>query len=193
MSKELTQGRIKLLLLALVFLGPLALSFILYYGVSDWRPEGSTENGELLTPTVLSDEVLLVDGADDQISKFRVKWSLVYVIDGQCDESCLNTLYETRQIRRSMGRDMERLQRVYIVTDGQPDYDFLALEHPDLIVASAESAASRDFIVTVGDIQQGDVFLVDPLGNLMMKFPAELSMKEIKKDLVHLLKVSRIG
>jgi hypothetical protein len=193
MSNELTQGRIKLLLLALVFLGPLALSFILYYGVSDWRPEGSTENGELLAPTVLSDDALLTDSADGKISKFRVKWSLVYVIDGPCDESCLNTLYETRQIRRSMGRDMERIQRIYIVTDGQPNYDFLASEHPDLIIASPESAASRDFIATAGDIQQGDVYLVDPLGNLMMRFPAELGMKKIKEDLVHLLKVSRIG
>ena len=187
--EDRNKGRLKLVLVALVFLGPLVLSFTLYY-LGDWRPQGSTQNGELLPPVPLSDAPLLAAGEGPRL---RGKWTMIYADEGSCAEACQKTLYETRQIRRSLGKEMSRVQRVFVVTTGAPDAEFLASEHPMLVVAATDTTARQDLLNAIGKFQPGDIFLVDPIGNLMMRFPQGTEMKAIKEDLVHLLKVSRIG
>jgi hypothetical protein len=190
MDRRRIKGRMKLLLLALVFLGPLALSFILYYFVDGWRPKGSTENGILLTPALLTDTPLI---PVDNPPRFRGKWSMVYLGEGACDQVCQKALYESRQIRRSLGKEMERVQRIYITTGSPADNSIIEKEHPDLIVVTEPSKGTTELINAIGEPLSGDTFLVDPIGNLMMRFPAGIGMKSIKQDMVHLLKISRIG
>jgi hypothetical protein len=190
MSNVPTGGRVKLILLALIFFGPLAASFFLYYFLDDWRPEGSTENGILLTPEPLSGEPLIP--GKEQL-RFKGKWSMVYVGEGECNDACRKALYESRQVRRSLGKAMDRVQRVFVVTDRQANMGFLTEEHPGLIVVTEPSPGRSDLLNTIGTYHPGDIFLVDPIGNLMMRFPTDTGMKGIKKDMVHLLKVSRIG
>jgi len=183
-------GKLKLLLIALVFLGPLVLSFVLYYFVDDWRPVGSTENGILLTPVLLPDGPLL---PVDSSPRFRDKWTLVAVGYGQCDDICQKMLYESRQIRRSLGKEMSRVQRIFIINRMLPALDSLQSEHPDLIIVTELSDSAAGFLDAAGNSNPGDIYLVDPIGNLMMRFPTSTGMKGIKEDLVHLLKASRIG
>ena len=187
-----TKGRTTLLLVAAVFLGPIALAYLLYFGGDSWRPAATTEHGELLTALpVLSDATLVGSGAG--AASFRGKWSLVYVNDGKCGEACRAALYETRQVRQALGRDRDRVQRVFCLTGTAADRQFLQRDHPDLILLEADLAAAREFVAAISGHPVEDIFLVDPLGNIMMRFPRDTGMKGIHADIQKLLKISRIG
>ena len=184
-----TKGRAQLLGLALVFLGPLALAFWLYYG-SSWRPMDQAVHGELISPPLaLPDTPLTPDG---QV-RLRDVWSLILVMPADCGEDCRKALYATRQLRAALGRDRDRVQRVWIVENGTPDFDFLLAEHPDLLTVDSKASAGADLISRFNRRSEVDIFVVDPLGNLMMRFPPDLSMRDMHTDLKRLLKLSNIG
>ena len=190
------QSRSKLLvpaLLALLFVGPFATAIFLYfYGGDSWRPQGSVAHGVLLeNPRSLGNEpVRLPDGGE---ASFVRKWSLLYVGSGQCDANCQQALYEVRQVRQALGKEMSRVQRFFISTSSTPDAEFLRSTHPDLIVIDSSVAASGRVLATLGEFSEADVFVVDPLGNIMLRFPAGTAMKDMHKDLSLLLKASTIG
>jgi hypothetical protein len=193
MTEPRTKGRLMLLLVAGVFLGPLVLSFVLYFFGSGWRPWGSAEHGVLLTPPRIIAESSSAPRSETSLSVFRGKWSLVHVGGAHCDETCRETLYATRQVRRSLGRDLPRVQRIYCATEERGALAFFAAEHPELIVLDPDESTTTSLREAVGDFAAGDVYLVDPLGNLMMHFPKETGMQGMQKDLKRLLRVSRIG
>ncbi|MFQ5635935.1 MAG: hypothetical protein ACE5G3_11490 [Gammaproteobacteria bacterium] len=190
MKKPANRGRRQFLLLTAFFLGPLVLAFIIYYGF-DWRPAGSTEHGELLQPPVRLPEVTLATPDTGGAVRLRRKWSLIVITDGGCHDRCQKTLYETRQVRQALSRDRDRLQRVALIS-GDFDRDMLELQHPDLIIVTDDMPAAA-LGETLGDMERDYIYLADPLGNLMMRFPRDTGMKGIHTDLKKLLKLSRIG
>ncbi len=180
-------------LMALLFFGPLAIAIAMYYsGGAQWRPKGSVAHGTLLTqPRTLPGEVILL--ADGAAAGFTGKWSLLYVGRGDCDDACKETLFRTRQVRRALGKEMARVQRFFIATGGEPNPGFVAADHPGLLVMT-EGLASRDAVLaTLGAFAEGEVFIADPLGNVVLRFPADTSMKDMHEDLKLLLKASQIG
>jgi hypothetical protein len=180
-------------LMALLFFGPLAVAVVMYYvGGDQWRPKGSVAHGILLPePRTLPGGVMVLSGG--ATADFTGKWSLLYVGRGDCDDACKETLYRTRQVRRALGKEMGRVQRFFIATVGQPDTGFLAAEHPGLLVLP-DGLSSRDTaLATLGQFADGDVFIADPRGNVVMRFPAGTAMKDMHQDLVLLLKASQIG
>ena len=180
-------------LMALLFFGPLAIAIIMYYsGGARWRPQSSVAHGTLLAqPRTLPGEVMLL--ADGATAGFTGKWSLLYVGRGDCDDACKEALYQTRQVRRALGKEMARVQRFFIVTGGTPNPGFIAADHPGLLVM-AEGLAARDAVLaTLGAFADGEVFVADPLGNVILRFPAGTSMKDMHADLKLLLKASKIG
>lgn len=180
-------------LMALLFFGPLAIAIAMYYpGGARWRPQGSVAHGTLLTqPRTLPGEVMLLAGG--ATAGFTGKWSLLYVGRGDCDDACKETLFRTRQVRRALGKEMARVQRFFIATGGEPNPGFVAADHPGLLVM-AEGLAARDAVLaTLGAFAEGEVFLADPLGNVVLRFPAGTSMKDMHADLNLLLKASQIG
>ncbi|MDJ0926328.1 MAG: hypothetical protein QNJ73_01660 [Gammaproteobacteria bacterium] len=185
-------GRLQLMMLALVFFGPVAVALLMYY-TGFWIPSGSVENGTLITPVRPVPAGLLAADDPDAALRFAGRWSLVIAEPGDCDADCRDTLYETRQLRRALGRDMDRVQRIWLVSEGQADGAFLAEEHPDLQVLGADHASNSQLAEIIGPRQRGEIFLVDPIGNLMMRFSPELDMRAMHTDLKRLLKVSRIG
>ena len=192
MLEARTKGRLTLLVVAALFLGPLAGAYLLYFGGSGWRPAETTEHGELLTALpVLSEAALVENGAASP--SFRGKWSLVYVNDGECGEACQAALYQTRQVHRALGKDRDRVQRVFCLTADAADRQHLQREHPDLILLEADLVAGREFMAAIAGYPFEDIFLVDPLGNIMMRFPQDTGMKGIHADVKKLLKISRIG
>lgn len=193
MNEQRTKGRLMLLLVAGVFLGPLLLSFVLYFAGPGWKPSGSTEHGVLLTPPRILSESSPAPDSATSLSVFKGKWSLVHVGGAQCDEACRDTLYATRQVRRSLGRDLPRVQRIYCATEDRAALAFFAAEHPQLVVLGPDESTTTVLRKAVGDLAAGDVYLVDPLGNLMMRFPKETGMQGMQQDLKRLLRVSRIG
>ena len=190
------QARSKLLipvLLALLFVGPFATAIYLYYfGGDGWRPQGSVAHGILSEnpPSLDIGSLVLPDGSS---TRFTGKWSLLYVGSGSCPAACQQVLYEVRQVRQALGKEMARVQRYFIATSGTPDAQLIQAAHPDLIVIDTAVAGGDRILATLGDHSEADVFVVDPMGNIMMRFPVGTSMKDMHKDLSLLLKASTIG
>jgi len=195
------RGRRQLLGLAALFFVPLAVAFWMYYGPTGWRPAGDTSKGDLIEPARPLATIALptADGGQTGAEFLRGKWSMVYVGDGLCDERCRKALYLTRQSRIALNKDMDRVQRVFLVTGRCCDRGFLAEEHPDLVVARVDDAASAALLEpfpTYGGVPLADagrIYLVDPLGNLMMSYAPGAPDKALLTDVKKLLRLSHIG
>ncbi|MEJ0099004.1 MAG: hypothetical protein WDO12_04395 [Pseudomonadota bacterium] len=184
-DKALPASRRMLLVLVALFFLPLAAAFVLYYGFS-WRPAGGTNHGELLQPIKQ-----LPAGAKPLLGK----WTLFYVGDGACDEDCRQTLWVARQTRVSLNKDMPRINRALFATANCCDRAFLDKEHQDLqIFDGASSAAVSDLLALLppGD-HRHDIFIADPLGNIVMRFDARSDPHGLLDDLKKLLQLSHIG
>ena len=189
--------------IALIFFAPLALSFYLYYG-RHWHPGGRVNAGELIEPArPLPAAVLpLVSGeraagkAETDAQFLKGKWTLLYVQHGRCDEECRRHLYDTRQVRLALDREMNRVQRVFIGDADCCDLPELKTAHPDLIVVRA-SAADEPLLAELplrsGAINSHRIYLVDPLGNAMMFYAPDARPKGMLEDLKRLLRLSSIG
>lgn len=191
MTEQANRGRRQFLLMAAFFLGPLVAAFIIYYGF-DWRPAGSTKHGELLRPPIVLPDVALGAAQGGAVPQFRRKWSLIVMMDNGCPDACQAVLYETRQVRKALSRDRDRTQRVLFIS-GDFDRTILDLQHPDLVIVTGDSPVAKTFDETLGAVDHNFIYLADPLGNLMMRFPRDTAMKAIHTDLKKLLKLSRIG
>jgi len=195
------RGRRQLLALAALFFVPLAVAFWMYYGPTGWRPSGDASKGDLIDPARPLPELALPTavGPPTDPGFLRGKWTMLYVGDGLCDDRCREALYLTRQSRVALNKDMDRVQRVFLVTDRCCDRAFLAKEHPDLVVARVEDTAAAALLqpfpaydgVPVG--AAGRIYLVDPLGNLFMSYSAGAPDKALLTDLKKLLRLSHIG
>jgi cytochrome oxidase Cu insertion factor (SCO1/SenC/PrrC family) len=199
--KAVSRGRRQLVLLAALFFVPLAIAFWMYYGPAGWRPAGDASKGDLIEPARPLAEIALAtaDGKLTDARFLRGKWSMVYVGDGLCDDRCREALYLTRQSRIALNKDMDRVQRVFLVTGRCCDRGFLAQEHPDLIVARVDddaSAALLEPFPTYGSVPLADagrIYLVDPLGNLLMSYAPTAPDKALLTDVKKLLRLSHIG
>jgi len=180
-------------LLAAIFFGPLAVAWVLYFDTG-WRPGGMTNHGQLVRPAVPLPPSSLPTPEGERLDPDFLKghWTLVYVSGGTCGEICRNALRDSRQTRLALGRLMDRLQRVYLYTADVPDPAFLAREHPDLLAASVAGTEGARLLGALPSREEG-FWLVDPLGNAMMRYPPDAEPQGMLKDIKKLLRVSRIG
>ena len=204
-TPERRQRRV-LIGLALIFFAPLGLAFYLYYGPGTWHPGGRVNAGVLVEPArPLPALTLPILGGGDTTANFlKGKWTLLYVDLGPCAELCRARLYDTRQVRLALDRDMKRVQRVWIANVECCDAQFLRDQHPDLITIRGSAAAAPLLALlppsdtsSAGEASFASkappVYLIDPLGNLMMFYPAETKSKGILQDMKRLLRLSSIG
>jgi hypothetical protein len=161
---------------------PLAGSYLLYLL---WRPTAFVNYGELIGPTSLTE---LHAGAALEL---KGKWVFLMADSGRCDAYCQRKLYVMRQVRLTQGKDMERIERAWLLEDGitpsagvSDEYEGTRLlaANPALLDKLPAAASVRDHI-----------YLVDPLGNVMMRYPRDADPSRMKKDLARLLRASRIG
>jgi len=183
-------GRLQLVLVAAVFLGPLLFAAWLYFQGDSWQPSRRTNHGALLRPIVsIRDELpgspLHAHNADS--------WVLLYTHDGPCGEACRDALYVSRQSRLMLGKEMERLKRVFLHGASVPDTVFFGGEHPDLITTEDSSLNGLLDNKRPTDLPAGGYFLIDPFGNLVMYFRPDLDPADMVADIKHLLRLSRIG
>jgi hypothetical protein len=195
-----------LIALALLFFAPLGLAFYLYYGPVGWRPAGRVNHGELIDPPRPLPALALPLLAADPVAAGSVatarstdpdflkrKWTLLYWGPGTCPRRCRTTLYNTRQVRTALNRDQGRVQRVYIAEGACCDMQFLRTEHPDLITGAAASLALLLEPDGVSPVVAARIYLVDPLGNLMLSYAPDANPKGMLDDLKRLLRLSHVG
>lgn len=177
-------------LVASVFVVPLVFAIFLYYGGAALQPAARSNHGALLEPIVNIHESVSNDAFRD-VAKDH--WVLLYSNEQVCEEDCREALYTLRQSRLMLGNDMSRLVRVFLHGESPPDTVFIEQQHPGLI-ALQDRALSR-FLATrrPSQLAPGGYFLVDPLGNLVMYFPADIVPGRMVDDIEHLLELSRIG
>ena len=171
-------GRNKILLVGAVCLAPVVAGWALY--LSGWRPAATGNYGELIPPRPL---------AGAPFEALRGKWVLVMFDAAACDAYCEKKLYFMRQLRRTQGKDMERIERLWVVTDGgKPRPELLAAIEGTGIFSEKKSSGGAFPGEPVDHI-----YLVDPLGNLMLRFPRDPDPSKMVKDLQRLLKYSSFG
>jgi cytochrome oxidase Cu insertion factor (SCO1/SenC/PrrC family) len=195
----LRRSRIQLILLALVFLGPVGLSFWMYYG-AHFKTAKSVAHGELLQPARPTPEASLAtpSGQPTAARFLRGKWSLVYLAGEQCGADCVRDLAQLRNVRLAMDRERDRVQRVLL---GLPPCcapaELAAAAGTDLVVGWIDSLAGRRLLAPFpgesAAARAGRVYVVDPLGNLVISYPAGAERKGLIKDLEKLLRLSHIG
>ncbi len=193
-------SRSKFLLLVALFLGPAVLALFLYTGPGGWRPAGQAQHGELIDPVRIVPEVSLPAAGGETGSAFlRGRWSLVFIGEGQCNQRCRHALVDMRQVRLALGKEMGRVQRVFLTRGGEPDTEYFETEHGGLIVADAANEYGDRLLEVfpvyydMSPVEAGRIYIVDPLGNMMMSYAADSAASGMLKDLKRLLKLSSIG
>ena len=189
------RARLLLIAIAACFVVPLAVAAVL---VQFWRPTGSGAHGDLLDTARPLPELALRQAGDTVSTRelFDQRWTLLYWLPAGCDETCEQSLYYMRQVRLALGKDADRIQTL-LATDEppvQPLSDWLAREHTAMQLTEADAGLSRFLAESfAAENAEGWIYVIDPLGNLLMRYGSSSDPGNILDDLKHLLKLSRIG
>nr|WP_296870567.1 hypothetical protein [Tibeticola sp.] len=192
-ARALRRGRLKMLLLFLVCIAPVVASYLTYYV---FRPQSRHSYGELIDPQrPLPDLVVRdLDGAPVSLPSLKNQWLLITVASGACDSRCQDHLYLQRQLRESLGKDKDRLDRVWLIPDDAPVPPALlpALAQATVLRVPGEALA-KWLAPAPGHALDEHFYVVDPLGNWMMRFPASLdasTASKARRDLDRLMRAS---
>lgn len=182
-----------MILVLLVCASPVVASYFTYYVL---KPEGRRNFGELIQPQrpLPAIAAQTLDGKTVQLTTLKDQWLLLSVAGGACDTRCEQNLYFQRQLREALGKEKERLDRVWLVDDEAP---VRAALQPALasstVLRVAPGELAKWLEPAAGKRLQDHLYLVDPMGNLMMRFPADMdaaAAAKAKRDLDRLLRAS---
>lgn len=190
MSENKPDRRASLWLLGVLCIAPVVASYFAYYVM----PPGSQTNyGELMDAMPLPDARLrLVDGAPFQLSQLRSKWVLLMADSARCDEACQRKLFTLRQLRLTQGKDMERIERAWLISDDAEIADRLAGDYRGTWLVRAAASELLKRLPADGSLAEY-IYIIDPLGNVVLRYGRDAEPGKMMKDLTRLLKTSRIG
>jgi hypothetical protein len=182
-----------MLMVLLLCASPVVASYITYYVI---RPEGRRNFGELINPQKIVPNLSATDlnGQNVNLQTLTGQWLLVSVAGGACDAGCQKHLYLQRQLRETLGKEKDRLDWVWLVSDAAPIPDALlpALKGATVLRLPAEQITT--WMQPAQGQQLADhLYLIDPMGNWMMRFPKELdaeATKKVKSDMERVLRAS---
>lgn len=193
-NKSKATGRWKLFLVVLICASPMIASYLTYFVI---KPQSRTNYGELIDPRshpMPSLGSTSLDGKPTELDAYKGKWIMLQADGGECAEKCRTKLFQQRQLRLTTGKEMERIERVWLVTDDKPVDTTLLREYDGTRVLRADPAKLRQWLpVEEGAGIADHVYMIDPLGNLMMRFPKNPDPNKMKKDISKLLRASSIG
>ena len=180
------RGRRQLAMLALVFFGPLAIAIAAYF-TGGLRAAGGVNYGTLLEQPVSLDARLHFE------SGLRERWTLLVKVDGDCGADCERALVDIRQVRLATGREIDRVARAVLLPVGAVVSESTLAAHPGLVVLRPDSDAGRAVADALAAQPPGHIYIIDPIGNLILRYPQAPDRKALLGDLKKLLKLSRIG
>ncbi len=194
---QLWRGRLVLLAVFSAFLGPLLLAVWLYAYLDVWRPARHINHGELLLPTRPLPLLAALDprGQPLTLDDLRGRWVWVYVAQGPCDLYCQAQLFKMRQARALLGRDLVRVRTLYLALDeaAARATAWLRPDHPALRIGRVPAGQADAQRSAFGPDAPGHVYLLDPHGNLVLRYGRDSRTRGMLKDIHRLLKVSSIG
>jgi len=187
-------GRWKLFVVLAICASPLIASYLAYYVI---KPSGRTNYGTLIDPRAYPMPVLgttLLDGAPKALDAYKGKWLMVQADTADCQAACQTKLYQMRQLRLTQGKEMDRIERVWLIVDDKPVETMTMREYDGTRMLRVKADALKAWLPVEPNTMITDhIYMIDPLGNLMMRFPKDPDPNKIKKDLTKLLKASSIG
>lgn len=192
-AKRTSMGRLNMLLVLLACAAPVVASYITYYWV---RPEARRNFGELIQPTraIPTIEVERLDGNKLALTDLKGQWLLVSVAGAACDASCQQLLYLQRQILVGLGKERPRTEWVWLVNDKAEIPNTLLPALEEATVLRIDSKALAQWLLPEANKKLEDhLYMVDPMGEWMMRFPAQLNTEgalKAKRDIERLLRAS---
>lgn len=192
-AQRTRSGRIKMLLVLAVCAAPVVASYLTFFV---FRPQAGSNYGALIQPTRPLPELTLpaLDGRPLPLKGQKGQWLLVAVGDGACAAACERRLHMQRQLREMLGRERDRLDKLWLVTDDAPVRAPLRdalLTAPEVTVLRFPAAALAQWLQPEpGRALDEHLYLVDPMGEWMMRFPVDADPNRIKRDLERLLRAS---
>lgn len=190
MSNEKPEKSLSTLwLLIALCVAPVAAAYVAYYL---WQPTGHVNYGELLEARPLPDaSLMLVDGTPLQWASLKGKWIYVVIDSGNCAAYCQQKLLYMRQVRLTQGKDLERIERAWLISDEMPPAAALLTEYEGTLPIRAPGNELLKLFPAPHAVAD-HIYLIDPLGNLMMRFPRDADPRRMVKDLARLLKHSKV-
>ncbi|MBS3805119.1 MAG: hypothetical protein KGY54_11255 [Oleiphilaceae bacterium] len=197
--EQVRRGRRMAVLLFFVGFGPIILATAMYY--TGWfNPEGFANKGELIHPPVSVAALNLRDSEGEPVEdRFGPdiedpEWVMLVTSPGLCAEECQQMLYLARQVNIALGKNANRVNRAAYLESIPSDLDEeMREEYPSMALLTTEKTAGSAWPDAVAPDSKPRILLVDPFGNIMMRYNSEHTGKELIKDLKHLLKLSQIG
>jgi hypothetical protein len=192
-ARRTAQGRAKMLLVLLVCAAPVIASYVTYFVI---RPEGRSNYSELILPTRPLPELPFTDlnGAPVKAAALKGQWLLVLASGGACDARCEKHLWVQRQLRETLGRDKGRLDKLWLITDSatpRPEtLQAIGTGTPATVLRVPAAALAQWLEPAAGKALEQHLFIVDPMGEWMMRVPAEPDPARLKRDIEKLLRAS---
>ena len=192
-ARQTASGRLRMLLVLLVCAAPVIASYLTYYVV---RPQSLRSFGELILPVVAMPDVqaIGIQGQPVALTSLKNQWLLVSVAGGACPAECQQNLFLQRQTRAALGRERERTDWVWLVSDDAPlDAALLAGLQDAVVLRLPKDHIAQWLRPQAGSELQDHLYLVDPKGDWMMRFPAHLSVEQapkMRKDWERLLRAA---
>lgn len=201
------RSKTPLIIIMLMSLAPLVAALIVYF-IPELRPEGSAAYGELVEPqrpmpNAKDLPLMTLDGKPFDLSSLKGKWIMMAADGAACPEACARKLYIIRNTHASQGKHVERLARVWFITDDAPVPEKVLEAYKGAVMVRVNPVVLQQFLlggaagsVTPEQARQGlstPIWVIDPLGNLMLQYPAVADPEMFRKDIRKLIKSSRIG
>jgi hypothetical protein len=193
-SRRTAHGRLKMLLVLLVCAAPVIASYFTYFVI---RPEGRTNYSELIQPIKpLPDDLPLLNLAGEGVvpRTLHGQWLLVVVSGGACDAECEKNLWLQRQLRETLGKEKDRLDKVWLINDSavprEETLQALRVAAPPTVLRVGASALAAWLQPAPGHTLEQHMYIIDPMGNWMMRVPPHPEPAKLKRDLEKLMRAS---
>jgi peroxiredoxin len=188
------RGRWMLWLVLLVCASPMIASYFTFYVL---KPEKRNNYGTLIDQRAHPVPALAtttLDGKPAALEQFKGKWVMLMAAPGACEEACRKQLFAMRQLRLMQGKEMERIERVWLITDKEPLDTMVIREYDGTHMLRADAGVVANWLpADPGTSVSDHIYMIDPLGHLMMRFPKDPEPRKVHKDIYKLLKASSVG
>jgi peroxiredoxin len=192
--RQRKRGRWMLWLVLLVCASPMIASYFTFYVL---KPEKRNNYGTLIDQRahpVPAMAATTLDGRPAALAQFKGKWVMLMAAPAACDEACRKQLFAMRQLRLMQGKEMERIERVWLITDSEPLDTLVIREYDGTHMLRADAKAVANWLPADPGTSAADhIYMIDPLGHLMMRFPKDPEPRKVHKDIYKLLKASAVG